>query len=106
MTAKQDRARIRTSRRYDNLALQFPITRFDENKLASSGSSLPSFGSGDRRTLYSGIGGRFGWVYVIVVNCDGDWITAGKRQFERLVEKGANPMVFLTFRGGARSFRV
>jgi hypothetical protein len=26
-----------------------------------------------------------------------------KRQFERLVEKGVNPMVFLTFRGGARS---
>jgi hypothetical protein len=80
------------------------MTGFDENQLALSGSPSPSFGFGDRRTLYSGIGGRFGLVYVIVVNCDGDWITAGKRQFERLVEKGVNPMVFLTFRGGARNF--
>jgi hypothetical protein len=84
---------------------QFSITRFDENKLALSGS-LAILWTWDRRTLYSGIGGRFGWVYVIVVNCDGHWITAGKRQFERLVEKGVNPMVFLTFGGGARNFRV
>jgi hypothetical protein len=82
---------------------QFPITGFDENKLALSGSPSPPFGSGGRRTFSSGIGGRFGSVYVIAVNCDGHWITAGKRQFERLVEKGVNPMVF---RGGARNFRV
>jgi hypothetical protein len=80
---------------------QFPVTGF-----ALSGSPSPSFGSGDRRTLSFEIGGRFGSVYVIAVNCDGHWITAGKRQFERLVEKGVNPIVFLTFRGGARNFRV
>jgi hypothetical protein len=82
---------------------QLPITGFDENKLALSGCPSPSFGSGNWRTFSSGIGGR-GSVYVIAANCDGHWITAGKRQFERLVEKGVNPMVFLTFR--SRSFRV
>ena len=55
----------------------------------------------------SGISGRFATEYVIdPVNCDGHWIAAGKRQFERLVEKGINPMVFLPFRVGARGLRV
>ena len=36
----------------------------------------------------SGISGRFATEYVIdPVNCDGHWIAAGKRQFERLVER-------------------
>jgi hypothetical protein len=77
-----------------------------ENKLALSGSPSQSFGSGDRRTLSFEIGGRFGSEYIIAGNCDGHWIAAGKRQFESLVEKGTNPMVFLTFHGGARSFCV
>jgi hypothetical protein len=79
------------------------MTGFDENKLALSGSPSKFFGSGDGRTLFSGIGGRFG---SDLVNCDGHWIAAGKRQDERLVEKGVNPMVFLTLRGGARSHGV
>ena len=72
--------------------------RFRRNKLALSGPPSQSFGSRDGLTLSSGIDGR----YVIdPANCDGHWITAGKRQFERLVEKHVNPLEFLSFRGGA-----
>src|SRR6516164_4840642 len=49
------------------------------------------------------IDGRFASEYVIAVNCDGNRIAAGKRQFKRLVEMGVDPIVFLTFRAGARS---
>jgi hypothetical protein len=56
---------------------------------------------------FNSIVGRFATEYVInPVNCDGHWIAAGKRQFERLVEKGVNPIVFLPFRVGARGLRV
>ena len=83
------------------------MTGFDENKLALSGSPYQSFESGDGLTLSSGISGRFASQYVIgPVNCDGHWIAAGKRQFERLVEKGVNPIVFLPYRVGARRLRV
>ena len=82
---------------------RLPMTGFDENKLVLSGSHSKFLGSGDGLTLSSGIGGAFA---SDPVNCDGHWIAAGKRQVERLVEKGVNSMIFLTFRGGARSFRV
>jgi hypothetical protein len=78
----------------------------DEDKLALSGSPSQTFGSGDGLTLSCEIDGRFASEYVIAVNCDGNRIAAGKRQFKRLVEMGVDPIVFLTFRGGARSLRV
>ena len=83
------------------------MTGFDANKLALSGSPSQSFESDDGLTPSSGISSRFASQNVIdPVNCDGHWIAAGKRQFERLVEKGVNPMVFLLFRVGARGLRV
>ena len=86
---------------------QSPEPGFDENKLALSGSPSQSFETDDGLTLSSGISGRFVSEYTIgPVNCDGHWIAAGKRQFERLVEKRVNPMVFLPFRVGARGLRV
>ena len=84
---------------------QSPVPGFGDNKLALSGLSSQSFETDDGLTLSSGISGRFESQYVIdPVNCDGHWIAAGKRQFERLVEKDVNPMVFLMFRSGARTF--
>jgi hypothetical protein len=77
------------------------MTGLDEDKLALSGSPSQNFGSGDGLTLSCKIDG-----YVIAVNCDGNRIAAGKRQFKRLVEMGVHPIVFLTFRGGARRLRV
>ena len=68
---------------------QSPESGFDENKLALSGSPFQSFETDDGLTLSSGISGRFASQYVIdPINRDGHWIAAGKRQFERLVEKG------------------
>jgi hypothetical protein len=78
----------------------------DEDKLALSGSPSQNFGSGDGLTLSCEIDGRFASEYVIAVNCDGNRIAAGKRQFKRLVEMGVDPIVFLTFRGSARNLRV
>src|SRR6516164_2926105 len=119
MTATQDRARTRASRRAMKSVCiaaiiakaqslrcyppRLPMTGFDENKLVLSGSHSKFLGSGDGLTFSSGIGGAFA---SDPVNCDGHRIAAGKRQVERLVEKGVNSMIFLTFRGGARSFRV
>ena len=77
-----------------------------DNKLALSGSPSQTFGSGDGLTLSCEIDGRFASEYVIAGNCDGNRIAAGKRQFKRLVEMSVDPIVFLTFRGGARSLRV
>ena len=82
------------------------MTGLDEDKLALSGSPSQNFGSGDGLTLSCEIDGRFASEYLIAVNCDGNRIAAGKRQFKRLVEMGVDPIVFLTFRGGARSLRV
>ena len=82
------------------------MTGLDEDKLALSGSPSQTFGSGDGLTLSCEIDGRFASEYVIAVNCDGNRIAAGKRQFKRLVEMGVDPIVFRTFRGGARSLRV
>src|SRR5215469_4224212 len=130
MTTAQDRARNRRiGTCYDRLACDFltthmyrrdnrlgvpliccpprsPMTGLDEDKLALSGSPSQNFGSGDGLTLSCEIDGRFASEYVIAVNCDGNRIAAGKRQFKRLVEMGVDPIVFLTFRGGARSLRV
>jgi hypothetical protein len=81
------------------------MTGLNEDKLALSGSPSQNFGSGDGLTLSCEIDGRFASEYV-TVNCDGNRIAAGKRQFKRLVEMGVDPIVFLTFRDGARSLRV
>jgi hypothetical protein len=47
----------------------------------------------------------FPLIVTVPVNCDGYWITKGKRHFERLVEMDVNPIVFLPFRVGERSLR-
>ena len=65
---------------------------------ASTSIPLPSLRGPVRKDRYE--------VVIDPVNCDGHWIAAGKRQFERLVEKRVNPMVFLPFRVGARGLRV
>jgi hypothetical protein len=84
---------------------QSPVPGFGYNKLALSGLPSQFFASGGgsrfppESTLSSGISGRFASESVIdPTNRNGHWIAAGKRQFERLVEKGVNPIVFVLLR--------